>query len=421
MKFLISTILALTLFAPMSFGQADAKVNLRVWDGFTDSSQSASMDAMIAKFEATHPNIKIERDAQQLEVMRPVIQTALGSGTGPDVFYYDNGPGYAGVLAKAGLLLPLDDAYQSYGWNKRLFGWTKAQASYDGKTYGIANEVEFIGVYYNKKIFSQLGITEPKTYEEFLKICEKAKAAGYTPIAFADGPKWPAFHQFSIMANNIAGKAKLDNILYNGGSWDDPDVVKAIQLFFVDMNRAGYFLKGTTAIKYEDGNQVFFDGKAAMHMTGTWLLNEINANAKDYEVGYFFFPSIGGKPVLPPGGLGGGYYVSAKTKYAKESKEFLDFLFSEQSAKDWLETMSIIPPMAVKVDGLKLTPLLKAAVNAVATVQMGYNIDVLAGDEFNAAQGDGYQAVLVGKKTAAQLAKELQVAWLKDKAKNKTK
>ena len=31
--------------------------------------------------------------------MRPTIQAALNSGSGPDVFYYDTGPGFAGVLA----------------------------------------------------------------------------------------------------------------------------------------------------------------------------------------------------------------------------------------------------------------------------------------------------------------------------------
>ena len=34
------------------------------------------------------------------------MNTAISSGTGPDIIFYDAGPGYAGVLADAGLLLP---------------------------------------------------------------------------------------------------------------------------------------------------------------------------------------------------------------------------------------------------------------------------------------------------------------------------
>ncbi len=402
--------------APAAAAVPVEKVTIRLWDTFTEEGQSAGMEKMIAKFKETHPNVDFQRDAQTIDNLRPVIQTALGADNGPDIFYYDTGPGYAGVLAKAGLLLPLDEAYKEKGWNDRIFGWTKERVTFDGKAYGIGNEVEFIGVYYNQKIFKELGVTEPKSYEEFTQICDKAKAAGYTPIAFADGPKWPAYHQFSIMANNIAGKDKLDKVLFGDDSWDDPDFVKAIQLFFVDMNKAGYFLKDTTAIKYEDGNAVFYAGKAAMHMTGTWLLSEMTNNAKDFEVGFFFFPSIEGKPVLPPGGLGSGYFVNAKTKYPKESIEFLDLLFSDEGAKIWLEDMAAIPPVAVKTESLNLTPLMKFAVDAVAKVPLGYNIDVLAGDKFNAAQGDGFQAVLLGQKTPEQLIKELQAAWEADKA-----
>ncbi len=394
---------------------AAEKITLRLWDTFTEEGQSAGMDKMIAKFQETHPNVEFQRDAQTIDNLRPVVQTAMGAENGPDIVYYDSGPGYAGVLAEAGLLLPLDDAYADKGWNDRIFSWTKDRVTFDGKAYGIGNELEFIGVYYNKAIFDELGVSEPKTYEEFVDICDKAKEAGYTPIAFADGPKWPAFHQFSIMANNIAGKDKLDAILFGDASWDDPDIVKAVQTFFVDMNEAGYFLKDTTAISYEDGNAVFYAGGAAMDITGTWLLSEMSNNAQDFEVGFFFFPSIEGKPVMPPGGMGSGYFVNAKTQYPDVAIEFLDFMFSEEGGKIWLEDLSIIPPITVPTADLNLTPLMKFAVDAVTTVPLGYNIDVLAGDNFNTAQGDGYQAVLLGLKTPQELVTELQAAWEADK------
>ncbi len=397
---------------------AAEKVTLRIWDTFTEEKQSAGMEKIIANFKEANPNIEIVREAQTIDDIRPVLQTTLAAGTGPDIMYYDTGPGYAGILVKAGLLLDLDSAYKDNGWDSRIFSWVKEGVTFDGKAYGIGNEIDFIGVYYNKKIFSELGVSEPKTYEEFIQICDKAKAAGYTPIAFADGDKWPAYHQFSIMANNIAGKEKLDKVLYGDGTWDDPDFVKSIQLFFVDMNKAGYLLPDTTAIKYTDGNAFFYSGKAAMHMTGTWLISEITDNAKDFETGFFFFPSIEGKPVLPPGGLGSGYFVSSKTAHPEEAIKFLDYLFSEENGKIWLEDMSINPPIAVKTEGLNLSPLMKNKVDMLSSgIALGYNIDVLVGNQFNNVQADGYQAVLLGQKTPEQLIKELQTAWEADKSK----
>ena len=71
------------------------------------------MDAVYAAFTAAHPNVTIEREVVTDQQMRQTVNTALASGTGPDVIYYAPGPGYAGVLAKAGLILPLDDLASS--------------------------------------------------------------------------------------------------------------------------------------------------------------------------------------------------------------------------------------------------------------------------------------------------------------------
>ena len=44
-------------------------------------------------------------------------------------------------------------------------------------------------------------------------------------------------------------------------------------------------------------------------------------------------------------------------------------------------------------------------------MQFGYNIDVLAPPEFNEVMSSGFQAMLVGDKTAEQQAADLQAAW----------
>ncbi len=392
-------------------GGEPEKAALRVWDSFTEEAQSRGMDALVAAFQAKHPGVTIKREAQSIDTMRPVLQTALASGTGPDLMYYDTGPGFAGVLAKAGLLLPLDDAYKSYGWDKRIYPWTRSRVTFEGKTYGIGNEVEFVWVYYNKAIFKSLGAAEPKSSKEFFSICDKAKAAGYVPISFADKDKWPAFHQFSIMANNIAGKQKVMDAVTGKVSWRDPDFVKAAAVFFSDMNRAGYFIKDCSAVSYDDGNSVFYSGKAAMHMTGTWLISGMNTNAKDFEVGGFFFPSVDGKPVSPPAGLGSGYFVSAKTAVPKQATAFLDFLFSDESAKVWVQDMMLIPPVPVDAAKLKVPALFRFAAEAVKTVDMGYNIDVLTPASFNTVMADGFQAIMLGSKTPEQQLSDMQKAF----------
>jgi raffinose/stachyose/melibiose transport system substrate-binding protein len=399
-------LLAATAGAGSSLAQET--VTLRVWDTFSDANQDEGMNALIAAFEAAHPNIKIQRDVQTSDDMRPIIQTALASGTGPDVFYFDTGPGFAGVLARAGLLLPLDDAYASGDWD-HIHPWTRERTTFGDHTYGIANEIEFYGAYYNKDLFSELGLDVPQDYEQFLAVAQALKDAGRIPVAFADQGGWPAFHLFSVWANNYAGKQKMERLLFDDGSWTDPDIVAAIQSFFVDMNQAGYLIPNTTAVSYDDAINLYAAGQAGMHISGSWALNSIIERQPPFETGWFFVPAPGGGAV-PPAGLGSGYFISAASKHPEEAKAFLDFLFEPANARIWVETMLMIPPYDVDTSSYDLPELFRTVVEAASDMEMGFNIDVLTPDRFNTVMADGFQAVLLGSKTPEQQAADLQAA-----------
>lgn len=404
---------------PTAEAPKEEVITLRVMDQFTDETATAGMDQLNEMFTAKYPNIKIQRDPVTTDNMRTMVQTSLTSGEGPDIIYYDTGPGFAGVLAKAGLLMPLDNYYTEFRWDERIFTWTKDRTRFDGKVYGIGHQLEFLGAYYNKNLFTELGIQEPKSYKDLLDICAKGKAAGYIPISFGDASKWPAYHMFSMVANNLLGRKGLDEILFAEGRWDSPDVQRAIQLFFIDMNKAGCFIPDSAAVSYDDANTAFFSGKALINLTGTWLISDTMANAKDFEVGWFFFPAIDDKPIYPPAGLGSGYFISSKTAHPREAAMYLDFLFSDEATKVWMEKMNFIPPVKIDSSKFNLSPLLMFAVNALQNQEMGYNIDVLTPDTFNTMMGDGFQAVLLGEKTAEQQAKDLQKVWEEAKAAGK--
>jgi raffinose/stachyose/melibiose transport system substrate-binding protein len=411
--FTIGSLLATAAAAlPATARSEGAPVTLRVWDSFADEGVDAGMKALIAAFEAANPGIKVQRDAQTTDNLRPIMQTALASGTGPDVLYYDTGPGYGKVLADAGLLMPLDDAY-SAGAFSHVYDWTRARTTYGGKTYGVANELETYWAFYNIDLFQQLGLEAPKTYAQFLEACGAVKNAGLVPVAFADQGGWPAYHLFSVYLNNIAGKAKMEDLLLGGGSWDDPAVVEAIKLFFVDMNQAGYLIPDASAVSYDDAIALFTGGQAGMHISGTWAIGDI-AEAP-FNVGWFFVPKADGG-ALPPAGLGSGHFVSSKTQHADAAVKYLSFLFDPANAKIWMEQMGILPPYQVDASAFALPSLFNDAVQAVSGQEMGYNIDVLTPDKFNNVMNEGFQAVLLGQKTPEQQAKDLQAAMVASRA-----
>ncbi len=115
-----------------------------------------------------------------------MIKPALTSGTGPDVFYLNLGPAEAGVLGQCRSLMPLDDAYAEKGWDQRIYNWTCERAVYDGKSYGLANELEFIGVFYNKAMFEENGWDVPESWDDLMALCDAANEAEVIPMAFTN-------------------------------------------------------------------------------------------------------------------------------------------------------------------------------------------------------------------------------------------
>jgi raffinose/stachyose/melibiose transport system substrate-binding protein len=388
---------------------AAEKVSLLVWDGF--QAQSDIVDELVSMFNEANPEIEITREAQPN--MRDILKTSLDGGVGPHIMYYDTGPGFAGVLARADLLLPLDEAYDQFGWTERIFPIARERTTFDGRIYGIGHELEFIGVFYNQRIFEEMGLSEPESHDDFMDLCETIKGSELIPLAFADQNKWPAGHMLSVFGGYIAGKDKLAAAISGEVAWNDPDFVQAIQTFFVDMNEAGYFIPEVNAVTYDDANLLFYSGQAVMNLTGTWMVGDYtNPDVMPDPVGFFFYPPIQGKPIAPPAGLGSGYFVSKETPDPQAAFRFLDFLFSEEAAKLWIEGASFIPPIAVNVDDYVIPDLFRFVITNLQenAALMGYNIDVLTPDNFNTMMFDGFQEVLAGTKTAQQQADDLEQA-----------
>lgn len=407
--------IGLALTAPIPTFAQEEKTQLLFWGG---SEAVDALEQQVARFNETHPDIEVTYESQPN--LGEIIRTALAAGEGPDIMYGGTGPGAAGVLVRAGLLLPLDEAYAEYGWNDRFSSFTKERASIDGTVYGIGNEIEYIGMFYNERIFAELGLSEPETHEEVLQLCQTLQDAGLTPIAFGNQERWPASHIFSIFSGNLAGKEKLAAAISGEVPWNDPAFVSAIATPFVEMTEAGCFNPSVNAISYDDANLLFYSGQAAMTLTGNWMMSDYtDPEVMPDPVGFLFYPSIDGGPVVPPAGVGSAYFVSSAVENPEAAFEVLDFLFSEEATEFWIEDVRVMPPnKQIDVSSYEVPELLKTAITTLQNEQdsMGYNIDVLTPQNFNALMFDGLQEVIGGTKSPEQQADDLQQAMEEAKA-----
>jgi raffinose/stachyose/melibiose transport system substrate-binding protein len=407
--------------APTATPEVSGTVNLLV--GIAEEpSIEKKLNDQVAEFNASHPKIKVTRESLDNDQLRTVIQTRLSSGS-VDLFSYDTGPGFGGVLARAGLLADMGPAYDKYKWP--IFDWAKSRCTYSGVLSCLPGQVEEVGIFYNKTMFDANGFSEPKTLADMKTIMDALKAKGITPLAFGDQPKWPAGHQFSMTLSNIVGRDGLDARLYGDKPWNDADTVKAIDVYFKQFKDAGYFPKDPNAVTYEDANALFYSQKAAMVPTGTWLVSEITAKAK-FDVGFMPFPSIDGSSVSPPAGLGGGMFVNKASKNQDAAFAYLDWLLQPEQVKKWdLGTFASIPAVPIDASSVTVSPLFGKVLSDLAessgtTGTFGYNIDVLTPAEFNDTMGDGFQNILAGKETPQGLADKLDAAYKKAMAAGQT-
>ena len=383
----------------------------------TAIQERAVTEIQVNRFEEQHPKYTLEREAIDPDEMSNVIPSRLRSDEPPDVFSYDTGPGNGGVLAEAGLLLSLEDAYQQRGWG--IYEWAKQRATYNGTLYGVPDQVEEIIVYYNKNLVAEV----PKTIDELRQIADGLKGRGIIPFAFGNQEQWPAGHMFSIGVSNVLGREGLDEILYADGRWDTPEVEEAIYLFFRDFVERGYYPEGLSALGYDGANSLFYSGEAAMNPTGTWLVPEIIQTVQDFEVGFFPFPSIEGSGISPPAGVGAGLFVAKEASTLQGTIDFIDYLLQDSTARLIIEKLNVIPAQPVDSKGLDVPELFKEVLEDLSASpeaqSFGYNIDVLAPQNFNEVMFTGFQKVLDGTRSPAEQSAALQDAWATAKKQGK--
>lgn len=369
----------------------------------------------IGAFEKANPGITVKLDVMPNDTIRTVLQTQLRSGQGPDVFGYDTGPGFAGALAKAGLLYDLTQAYADNNWP--IYDFAKLRVTFDGKLVGIPSQLETVGVFYNKDAFTKAGVGEIGSIADLTTACKKLKDADYIPMSVSDKEGWQGGHLLSMSLASDVGSQKMMALINGEQSWDSPEVVTALKVWS-DLGKGGYLTPSPTAVSYDNANALFYQGKAAMNPTGSWLQSDIEKNAK-FEVGYIPFPGASSSGIFC-GGLGSGTFISAATKKAAAAIKFLNWGMTPEHGRWSVETLQDIPAFPVDTNGIEASPLFKQILDDTAKIaegtgDFGYNIDVLTTDAFNQAMWKGMQSILTGKGDPAKVAKDLQVGYEKGK------
>ena len=143
----------------------DLRAELTWWDTSDPKNEGPAFKELIAKFNQTYPNVKINYQSVPFGEAQNKFKTAAAAKSGaPDILRAE--VAWVPEFASLGYLYALDGS-DLLADESDYFATPLSSNKFNGKTYGVPQVTDSLALLYNKKIFADAGITAaPKTWAE---------------------------------------------------------------------------------------------------------------------------------------------------------------------------------------------------------------------------------------------------------------
>ena len=308
-----AAMIGLSLAACSTSGGSGGGSTIRLMAGGTDPAATKFANDLATAFHKENPSITVKVDT------RPggtdgdnLIKTKLSTGTMDDVFLYNSGS-LLQALHPDSQLQPLTDQ----PWVKDLTKDFKAAVSTSKATYGAPWGTTFDGgIMYNKKVYAKLGLSIPKTWDEFISNSEKIKAAGIVPVLVSYGDTWTS--QLFVLADfaNVSAQDPkwAEQYTANKRKYANPPALAGFthtqEVFDKDlMNKDYASLTNVNALK-----ELATGAGAQYPMITTVISNVVQSNPDQVnDIGYFAVPTDSGDPHATVWESNGAYIPKSTT------------------------------------------------------------------------------------------------------------
>lgn len=234
--------------------------------GFNDAQV-----AQIQRFNDSHPNIKIERNAINFDDFVHLLVQGAAAGELPDIALIDN-PNFHG-FAGLGVLADVSDQVKSWGEAEMYFPGHWSSTVYQGANYGVPVFSNCLAWWMNSDLKKEAGVDTPTTWDELKEVAKALTNTEHYGAAVSSRHTEEGAFQFEVFLWSAG--SDLATINDEGGQ-------KALQLW-VDMVNEGSMSQailglGQWATKDEFGNR-----RAAMMLNGPWCIPPMNSIYPDLK------------------------------------------------------------------------------------------------------------------------------------------
>jgi glucose/mannose transport system substrate-binding protein len=168
------------------------KRQLEIFHWWTAPGEREAADAMFAALSTVHPDIEVVDNpiaGGGGTELRALLKARIEAGIPPDTFQTTGGAELKDYV-KNNVLAPLDTFYEASGYVGKIPQPLLKAVSIDGHPYSVPLNMHLENIlYYNQKLFAELGLSAPTGYEDLVAACEAIKQAKPQMACLAVGSK----------------------------------------------------------------------------------------------------------------------------------------------------------------------------------------------------------------------------------------
>ncbi|PMR59840.1 sugar ABC transporter substrate-binding protein [Verrucosispora sp. ts21] len=344
---------------------ASLTAELTWWDTSDPQNEGPAFKELIAKFNQTHPNVKINYQSVPFGEAQNKFKTAAQAKSGaPDILRAE--VAWVPEFASLGYLYALDGS-ELLSDATDFLATPLASNKYDGKTYGIPQVTDSLALMYNKELLTKAGISAPpKTWAELKSASQTIKDSTGAEGVYV----------------NPAGYFMLPFMYGEGGDLVDPEAKKIIVnseqnaaglAIAKDLIDSGAAAKPSANDAYGTMMTLFKEQKVAMIINGPWEVNNVSS-APDFggleNLGIAPVPAGSARAGGPVGGHNYVIWSGMPQEKIDAAVAFVKFMASAESQAFLSEKLGLLPTRtsAYQVDAVKNNPVVAAfqAVNEAA-------------------------------------------------------
>ena len=326
----VGIVMALTCLAGCARGSSGGKVEVELVSYKPEAV--GAFEKIAERFNATHDDIHLTIDSPN-EAMT-ILKTRFIREDYPDIIGIGGDINYSNFL-DADLFMDISDL-EAIGTVKQSYLDMDKELEFIPQegVYALPYAANAAGILYNRDMFEEHGWEIPKTWDEFLYLCDKIESDGIQPLYLGYKDTWTCLAPWNALAvgltdSDTCNQVNMGNTTFSAAYREVAEKMKVL---------LGYAEPNPYAYGYNDACTAFARGQSAMYPIGSYAIPQIKSVNPEMNIGSFTFPANEKEEdnVLNSG-IDLQFCIMKDSKNKEAAYEVLRFLYEDETIQIYLD------------------------------------------------------------------------------------